>query len=86
MAGVDKEFNGQTILSEGYTIGFLEQEPLVDCTKPVREVVEEGVQETVDLLKEFEAINAAFADPDADMDKLCERQAVVQDKLDALDA
>ncbi len=86
MAGVDKEFNGQTILSEGYTIGFLEQEPLVDCAKTVREVVEEGVQETVDLLKEFEAINAAFADPEADMDKLCERQAIVQDKLDALDA
>ena len=86
MAGVDKEFNGQTILSEGYTIGFLEQEPLVDSQKTVREVVEEGVQETIDLLKEFEEINAAFADPDADMEKLCERQAVVQDKLDALDA
>ncbi len=86
MAGVDKEFNGQTILSEGYTIGFLEQEPLVDCAKTVREVVEEGVQETVDLLKEFEQINNAFADPDADMEKLCERQAVVQDQLDALDA
>ena len=86
MAGVDKEFNGQTILSEGFTVGYLEQEPLVDCQKTVREVVEEGVQETVDLLKEFEAINAAFADPDADMEKLCERQAVVQDKLDALDA
>jgi len=86
MAGVDKEFNGQTILSEGFTVGYLEQEPLVDCTKTVREVVEEGVQETVDLLKEFEEINAAFADPDADMEKLCERQAVVQDKLDALDA
>jgi len=86
MAGVDKEFNGQTILSEGYTVGHLEQEPLVDCTKTVREVVEEGVQETVDLLKEFEAINAAFADPDADMEQLCERQAIVQDKLDALDA
>jgi ATP-binding cassette ChvD family protein len=86
MAGVDKEFNGQTILSEGFTVGYLEQEPLVDCSKTVREVVEEGVQETVDLLKEFEEINAAFADPDADMEKLCERQAVVQDKLDALDA
>ncbi len=86
MAGVDKEFNGQTILSEGYTVGYLEQEPLIDCSKTVREVVEEGVQETVDLLKEFEAINAAFADPDADMEKLCERQAVVQDRLDALDA
>ena len=86
MAGIDKEYNGETILSEGYSVGFLEQEPLVDCDKTVREVVEEGVQETVDLLKEFEEINAAFADPDADMEKLCDRQAVVQDKLDALDA
>ncbi len=86
MAGIDKEFNGETILSDGYSVGFLEQEPLVDCTKTVREVVEEGVQETVDLLREFEEINAAFADPDADMEALCDRQAVVQDKLDALDA
>jgi ATP-binding cassette ChvD family protein len=86
MAGIDKEFNGETILSDGYSVGFLEQEPLVDCTKTVREVVEEGVQETVDLLREFEEINAAFADPDADMEALCERQAEVQDKLDALDA
>ncbi len=86
MAGIDKEFNGETILSEGYSVGFLEQEPLIDCTRTVREVVEEGVQETVDLLKEFEEINNAFADPDADMEKLCDRQAVVQDKLDALDA
>jgi ATP-binding cassette ChvD family protein len=86
LAGVDKDFTGQTILSPGYTIGYLEQEPLVDCSKTVREVVEEGVQETVDLLKEFEEINAAFADPDADMEKLCDRQAVVQEKLDHLDA
>jgi len=86
MAGIDKEYNGETILSDGYSVGFLEQEPLIDCDKTVREVVEEGVQETVDLLKEFEEINAAFADPDADMEKLCDRQAVVQDKLDALDA
>ncbi|MDT8441330.1 MAG: energy-dependent translational throttle protein EttA [Desulfuromonadales bacterium] len=86
MAGVDKEFNGETILSDGYSVGYLEQEPLVDCGKSVREVVEEGVQETVDLLKEFEEINAAFADPDADMEALCTRQAIVQDKLDALDA
>ena len=86
LAGVDKEFNGQTILSPGYTIGYLEQEPLVDCQKTVREVVEEGVQETVDLLKEFEEINAAFADPDADMEKLCDRQALVQEKLDHLEA
>ena len=86
MAGVDKEFNGETRLSDGYTVGYLEQDPLVDCDKTVREVVEEGVQETVDLLKEFEEINEAFADPDCDMEKLCERQALVQDKLDALDA
>jgi sulfate-transporting ATPase len=86
MAGIDKEYNGETILSDGYSVGFLEQEPLIDCDKTVREVVEEGVQETVDLLKEFEEINEAFADPDADMEKLCDRQAVVQDKLDALDA
>jgi sulfate-transporting ATPase len=86
MAGVDKEFNGETILSDGYSVGYLEQEPLVDCSKTVREVVEEGVQETVDLLREFEEINAAFADPDADMEELCDRQAVVQDRLDALDA
>jgi sulfate-transporting ATPase len=86
MAGVDTEFNGETLLSDGYSVGFLEQEPLVDCDKTVREVVEEGVQETVDLLKEFEEINTAFTDPDADMEKLCDRQAIVQDKLDAIDA
>ncbi|MDF1579307.1 MAG: energy-dependent translational throttle protein EttA [Desulfuromonadales bacterium] len=86
MAGVDKEFNGEAVLSPGYSVGYLEQEPLLDCSKTVREVVEEGVQETVDLLKEFEDINAAFADPDADMEKLCDRQAKVQDRLDALDA
>jgi energy-dependent translational throttle protein EttA len=86
LAGVDKEFNGQAVLSPGYTVGYLEQEPLVDCDKTVREVVEEGVQQTVDLLQEFEEINAAFADPDADMEKLCDRQAQVQEKLDALDA
>ncbi|MBE0599677.1 MAG: ATP-binding cassette domain-containing protein, partial [Desulfuromonadales bacterium] len=86
LAGVDKEFNGQAVLSPGYTVGFLEQEPLVNVDKTVREVVEEGVQETVDLLKEFEQINAEFANPDADMEKLCDRQAQVQEKLDALDA
>jgi len=86
MAGVDREFNGEAVLSPGYTVGYLEQEPLVDCDKTVRQVVEEGVQETVDLLKEFEEINAAFAQPDADMEKLCDRQAQVQEKLDALDA
>ncbi|MFO7983953.1 MAG: energy-dependent translational throttle protein EttA [Desulfuromonadales bacterium] len=86
MAGVDTEYNGEAVLSDGYSVGYLEQEPLLDCGKTVREVVEEGVQETVDLLKEFEEINAAFADPDADMEKLCDRQAKVQDRLDTLDA
>ena len=88
MAGVDKEFNGETILSKGYTIGYLEQEPLVDETKTVREIVQEGVQETVDLMDEFNRINEKFAEPmsDDEMDKLIQRQGEVQDKLDALDA
>jgi ATP-binding cassette ChvD family protein len=88
MAGHDTEFNGETILSEGYTVGYLEQEPLVDVDKTVRAVVEEGVQETADLLKEFEAINLQFAEPmdDEAMDKLIQRQGDVQEKLDALDA
>ena len=88
MAGVDTEFNGEAVLSEGYTVGYLEQEPLVNVDKTVREVVEEGVQETVDLLKEFEEINEKFAEPmdDDAMDKLIQRQGEVQDKLDRLDA
>jgi ATP-binding cassette ChvD family protein len=73
-------------LSEGYSVGYLEQEPQLDGSKTVREVVKEGVQEIVDLLAEFEEINNAFADPDCDMDKLLARQAVVQDQLDAADA
>lgn len=88
LAGVDKEFNGETILSPGYTVGYLEQEPLVNEERTVREVVEEGVQETVDLLKEFEEINLKFAEPmdDDAMNKLIERQGVVQERLDNLDA
>jgi len=88
MAGHDTEFNGETILSDGYTVGYLEQEPLVDVDKTVRAVVEEGVQETADLLKEFETINMQFAEPmdDDAMDKLIQRQGDVQEKLDALDA
>jgi len=86
MAGIDKEFNGEAVLSEGYSVGYLEQEPQLDDSKTVREVVKEGVQEIVDLLAEFEEINNGFADPDCDMDKLLARQAVVQDKLDAADA
>ncbi|MEE4364203.1 MAG: energy-dependent translational throttle protein EttA [Desulfotignum sp.] len=88
MAGRDTEFSGETILSKGYTIGFLEQEPLVDSTKTVREVVEEGVQETVDLLAEYEKVSEAFAEPmsDEEMDKLIERQGKIQEQLDHLDA
>lgn len=88
LAGVDKEFNGETVLSPGYTIGFLEQEPRLDESKTVRENVEEAVQETVDALKEFNLINDKFSEPmsDDEMAKLCERQAEVQEKLDALDA
>jgi ATP-binding cassette ChvD family protein len=86
MAGVDKEFNGEATLSKGYSVGYLEQEPLLNEERTVREIVEEGVQETVDLLKEFEEINNSFADPDADMDKLIERQGEVQEKLDHLEA
>ncbi|MCB2147716.1 MAG: energy-dependent translational throttle protein EttA [Deltaproteobacteria bacterium] len=88
MAGVDKDFNGETILSKGYTIGYLEQEPLVDETKTVLEIVQEGVQETVDLLNEFNRINERFAEPmsDDEMDKLIQRQGEVQEKLDAMDA
>jgi ATP-binding cassette ChvD family protein len=86
MAGVDKDFNGHAVLSPGYTVGFLEQEPHLDETRTVRQVVEEGVQETVDLLAEFNAITDKFSEPDADFEKLCERQATLQEKLDHLDA
>jgi energy-dependent translational throttle protein EttA len=86
MAGVDKDFNGQAVLSAGYTVGYLEQEPVLDETKTVRLIVEEGVQETVDLLAEFNAITDKFSEPDADFEKLCDRQAILQEKLDHLDA
>ena len=86
LAGVDKDFVGETVLSPGYTVGFLEQEPQLDPAKTVREIVEQGVQPVIDLLKEFDEINNAFADPGADMDKLMDRQSKVQDKLDAAGA
>jgi ATP-binding cassette ChvD family protein len=86
MAGVDKEFNGQAVLSQGYTVGYLEQEPRLDESRTVRQIVEEGAQETVDLLAEFNAITDKFSEPDADFEKLCDRQAVLQEKLDHLDA
>jgi energy-dependent translational throttle protein EttA len=88
LAGVDQEFNGQTVLSQGLSVGFLKQEPQLDDSKTVKEIVEQGVQETVDLLNEFNRINEQFAEPMSDeaMDKLIERQGRVQEKLDALDA
>lgn len=82
IAGVDKTFQGEVAFSPGYSVGYLEQEPQLDPTKTVKEVVEEGVAEVVALLKEFDAINEAFADPDADYDKLLTRQGEVQEKLD----
>lgn len=88
LAGKDREFNGETVLSPGHTVGLLEQEPVLDDTKTVREIVEEGVQEVVDALNEYNRINEKFAEPmsDDEMNKLIERQGGVQEKLDAMDA
>ena len=88
LAGVEKDFNGETVLAPGYTIGYLEQEPQLDDSKTVREIVEEGAQEVVDALREFDEINAKFGEPmsDAEMDELMNRQGEVQDRLDALNA
>jgi len=88
LAGVDKEFNGQTILSPGHTVGFLEQEPLLNEERTVREIVEQGVQETVNLVSEYNRITGQFSQPlsDEEMNRLIERQGEVQEKLDALDA
>lgn len=88
LAGADKDFVGETVLSPGHTVGFLEQEPKLDETKTVREIVEQGVQEVVDALNEYNRINEKFAEPisDDEMNKLIERQGVVQEKLEALDA
>jgi len=88
LAGVAKDFNGETHLSPGHTVGFLEQEPLVDDTRTVREVVEEAVQQTIELLKEFDQINSRFGETlsDEEMSALLERQGAVQEKLDHLNA
>ncbi|GAB2482866.1 energy-dependent translational throttle protein EttA [Algoriphagus taiwanensis] len=91
IAGIDKDFLGEVVWSPGYTVGMLEQEPKLDPTKTVKEVVEEAVADTVNLLKEFEEINEKFMDPalmdDPDaMNKLIERQGEVQEKLDAANA
>ena len=86
LAGIDKDYTGETSLAPGYSIGYLEQEPYLEPGKTVMEIVKEGVKPITDLLEEFDKINEAFGDPDADFDKLCTRQAEVQEKLDACDA
>ena len=86
IAGIEKEYQGEVVWSPGYSVGYLEQDPKLDPTKTVREVVQEGVQPIMDMLKEYDEINMAFAEPDADFDKLLARQAELQDKLDAADA
>ena len=88
LAGVDKDFNGETAVSPGFTIGLLEQEPKLDNDKTVKQIVEEGVQEVVDLLHQYDEINAKFGDEMTgdEMNALIEKQAKVQEKLDAIDA
>jgi ATP-binding cassette ChvD family protein len=88
LGGVDKDFNGEIAISPGYTVGLLEQEPKLDDSKTVKQIVEEGVQEIVDVLREYDEINSKFSEPmdDDEMNKLLERQGKVQEKLDHLDA
>src|SRR5947208_9131378 len=83
LADEDKDFLGETVISPGHTVGFLEQEPQLDESKTVRQIVEQSVQPIVDLLKEFDEINNSFADPDANIDKMMERQSRVQNEPDA---
>jgi sulfate-transporting ATPase len=88
MAGLDTDHLGETTISKGYTVGYLEQDPKLDPTKTVREIVQEGAQATVDLLREFDEVNAKFGEElsDAEMEKLYAKQADLQDKLDACNA
>ena len=91
IAGLDKSYQGNVVFSPGYSVGYLEQEPKLDPEKTVKEVVQEGVQPVLDLLKEYDDVNNAFADPDVledpdKMNKLIERQAELQDRLDSTDA
>ena len=86
IAGVDKDYQGEVVFSPGYSVGYLEQEPKLDDSKTVKEVVQEAVQEVVDWLKEYEEVNNAFAEPDADFDKLCARQGELTELLDQHDA
>ncbi len=88
MAGIDQEFDGKALLSPGYSLGLLEQEPVLDPGKTVKEIVEEGLQEVVDLVKEYNAISEKFAEPmnDDEMNALMERQGELQEKIDHMDA
>ncbi len=88
MAGVDSRFSGETMLAKGFTVGYLEQEPLIDNTKTVKEIVEQGVKPIIDLLSEYEKISEAFANPMSDdkMNKLIEKQGEIQEKLDHIGA
>ena len=91
IAGLDKDYLGEVVFSPGYTVGYLDQDPQLTPGKTVKEIVQEGVQSTVDLLKEFDDVNESFGDPDVldnpdKMDALMNRQAALQDKIDALDA
>ncbi len=86
IAGVEKTFDGEVVFSPGYSVGYLEQDPQLDGSKTVKEIVQEGVQEIMDMLKEYDDINEKFADPDADFDKLIARQGVLQELLDHSDA
>ena len=86
IAGVDKDYQGEVVFAPGYSVGYLEQEPRLDDSKTVKEVVQEAVQEVVDWLKEYDEVNNAFAEPDADFDKLCERQGELTELLEQHDA
>ena len=91
IAGIDKQYQGEVVFSPGYTVGYFEQEPKLDPEKTVKEIVQEGMQPTLDLLAEFDKVNESFGEPDVlddpeKMDKLIARQAELQDKLDAVDA
>ena len=86
IAGEDEDYQGNISVQKGITFGYLHQEPQLDETKTVREIVEEGVQDTMDIIKEYEAINEAFSDPDADYEKLIAKQSKLQEKIDQLDA
>ncbi|MBP5535532.1 MAG: energy-dependent translational throttle protein EttA [Bacteroidales bacterium] len=86
IAGVDKDYQGEVVFAPGYSVGYLEQEPKLDDSKTVKEVVQEAVQETVDLLKEYDEVSNAFAEPDADFDKLIARQGELTELLEAHDA